>query len=350
MRNIEAFRRDLIGWFETNKRDLPWRRKRTPYAVWVSEIMLQQTQVKTVIPYFNRWIKTIPSVKALAKIPERTLLGLWQGLGYYSRARNLQKSARHLLANHGGRLPDTYEELIKIPGIGPYSAGAIASLAFNRRVPLADGNVLRVMARVYAIRTPIDQERTKNRILELASRLVPKDRPGDYNEASMELGALICQPKNPLCGSCPVRRHCVAFKKGIAEKLPVKQRRQKITKVRACAVVLNKNGRFFLHRRPAGELMGGLWEFPEWKTNEADEKIFLSKRLDIPPQDLKLMDSIKRYYTRFAETMNVYTAGVKKTPEVLENTWKKRWVTGGDLRNYPLSSAHAKIRSMAAGD
>jgi len=352
MKNPVLFRQDLTRWFKKAKRVLPWRQKRTPYATWISEIMLQQTQVKTVVPYFKRWMRDIPSIRALGKTAEHKILNLWQGLGYYSRARNLKKGAQYLIQNHHGRMPQTLDEILRIPGIGKYSAGAILSIAFNKKAPIVDGNVLRVLARLYALQDPIDEERTKESFYKLQSALVPAKNPGIFNEGLMEFGALICTPKAPLCTICPVRRHCLAFEKKLVGQLPKKSRLKKITKVHAYAVVLNRNGKYFIHKRPEGQIMGGLWEFPEWKMaegtkpNEKSQASLLSKELGVQKNSLLFLKSIKRHYTRFAENLSVYSADVQKTPPALKNEWQQKWVGGNELKSFPLTSAHAKIRSL----
>ena len=245
------------------------------------------------------------------------------------------------------------DELLKVPGIGSYTAGAILSLAFNQKAPIVDGNVLRVFARLYAIPDPINEEKTKACIYKLQSGLVPFKNPGQFNEALMELGALVCTPSSPLCTACPVKRHCLAFKKNTVGQLPKKTKLKKITKVEACAVILERKGMYFIHRRPDGQIMGGLWEFPEWKmkdgtrSKEERQKSLLSQKLSIPRQSFSFLKRIKRHYTRFSEDLSVYAAEVPKTPSCLENQWdQNKWVRAAHLKNFPFTSAHAKIRSL----
>lgn len=349
--NAQSFRHKLTYWFKKNARVLPWRVKRTPYATWISEMMLQQTQVKTMLPYFDAWMKAFPSIKALDRAPLEEVLLKWQGLGYYARARNLKKCARVLVEKHSGLLPDDYEKLQELPGIGPYSAGAIASIGFNLKAPIVDGNVLRVLARVYAIEDPIDRPSTRQKILELQSALVPRRDPGVFNEALMELGALVCTPQNPSCLLCPVASLCEALRTGKTDELPRKQNVKKIVKVQAWAAVLRKGKKVFVHRRPEGQIMGGLWEFPEekWKPGETvpgrKEAAAVARQAGVRPGSVKKIFTVKRNYTRFAETLHVYSAEVDSVSDRLSRNWESRWIDVADLAALPLTSAHAKIRA-----
>ncbi len=339
-----SFQTRLASWFRKEGRDLPWRRIRTPYATWISEMMLQQTQVKTMLPYFERWMRQIPTIEALDRTPEDQVLLLWQGLGYYNRARQLKKAARVLVEKYGGRIPDDPAAILEIPGIGPYSAGAILSLAYNRKITAVDGNILRVFSRLFLVEDPIDLPPAKEKIRLLEEALLPDDRPGEFIEALMELGALICAPKNPACGSCPVQGHCAAFKAGRAEDLPRRSKRKEIRKVEACAVILERSGRYYLVRRPLGGIMGGFWEFPEWKGGEN----LLSKHLG-QKTVFNFAASIKRHYTRFAETLRVYRAKSGRA-KPYRHDWESRWVSRSELERYPLTSAHSKIRKLILDD
>jgi A/G-specific adenine glycosylase len=314
--------------------------------------MPQHTQVKTVLPYFERWMKAFPSVRSLARASDHEVLRLWQGLGYYSRARNLKRAAAYLLERHGGRLPRTYEAILRVPGIGPYSAGAILSIAYGAKVPIADGNVLRVLGRVFAVPDPVSLPAVRERVRRLEEALLPARRPGEFNEALMELGALVCTPRNPACPGCPVRAHCRAFAGGAPEKFPVKTRRIPVQKVEACAVILEKEGKVLIRRRPVGRLMGGLWEFPEWKREPgrkwslADRKDFIARTLGLAPDALGHAGTVRRHYTRFAETLAVFRADWNGGRVPLEEAWPSRWASPGELASYPLTSAHAKIRNL----
>jgi A/G-specific adenine glycosylase len=258
----EALARELGAWFDEVARDLPWRRRRDPYAVWLSEIMLQQTRVETVVPYFERFVARYPDVRALSAAPIDEVLSLWSGLGYYRRARQLYATAREVTDRYGGDFPAEAGELKKLPGVGDYTAGAIASLAFGKREPLVDGNVARVLSRVEGIEAPIRSPGAVKQLWETARRLLPEARPGRFNEALMELGATVCTPRDPRCESCPLGRLCVARATGRVSELPVTVAKAKVPVVKMVAAVVKHRGLVLFARRAEGGLFGGLWEPP----------------------------------------------------------------------------------------
>ncbi len=249
-----------MSWYDIHKRMLPWRDIQDPYAVWISEIMLQQTRVETVLSYFPRFMARFPTVKALAQSPEQDLLKAWEGLGYYSRARNLQKAARQIMEDYDGRLPATAEELRTLSGIGPYTAGAIASIAFSVRVPAVDGNVMRVVSRVKGIREDIAIPSVTRQIYEEASALVPPDRPGDFNQAMMDLGATVCIPGTPVCDKCPLSSCCDAYEAGDAELLPIKMQARAPKQIAMGVGLVVCKEKILVHMRREN-LLGGLWVF-----------------------------------------------------------------------------------------
>jgi len=253
---------NLLKWFDENKRPLPFRLTKDPYAVWISEIMAQQTQMDTLLPYYNRFIESFPHVYALAAANEAFLLKHWEGLGYYNRAKNLHRAAKIIVSDLDGTIPNHYEDLLKLPGIGPYTAAAIASICFNEKIAAVDGNVLRVYSRLTDSFEDIAEQSTKRQVQEALSRYMP-DRPGDFNEAMMELGALICLPANPCCLLCPLREHCAALKAGHVHLLPVKKKKvkRKTLAMEAC-IVQNMNGQLLVEKRPDKGLLSGLWGFP----------------------------------------------------------------------------------------
>ncbi|MEX2212881.1 MAG: A/G-specific adenine glycosylase [Phycisphaeraceae bacterium] len=269
-----AIRRKLLAWYRNHRRDLPWRAREgeTPnaYHVLVSEAMLQQTQVATVIAYFHRFIEAFPTVEALAAADEQRVLRLWQGLGYYRRARNLHASAKVIVEQHGGRVPDSVEALSALPGVGRYTAGAVASIAYGRAEPIVDGNVARVLARWFAIEEAIDAPATKARLWSLAAELVPAKGASDFNQAMMELGALVCQPRGPKCVACPVRGECEAAKRGEAEAYPVKAARRKPRAVKHQVVAIESGGAFLFEKRPAQGLWSNMWQLPTAEELEGD--------------------------------------------------------------------------------
>lgn len=259
----------LLDWFAAHARALPWRSSRDPYAIWISEVMLQQTQVKTVIPYWERWMRSLPDVPALAKASEARILKLWEGLGYYTRARNLQRAAREILARHGGKIPDRREDLLTLPGIGRYTAGAISSIAFNQPAPILDGNVIRVLSRVFAIRGNPRERTTNQRLWQLAATLVATaadtrrpDACSHLNQALMELGALVCMPRQADCPACPCRRLCGARRDGLVDRLPNLAPRPRTTARHFFVFVFADRRRWLVRQRPAGQVNAGLWEFP----------------------------------------------------------------------------------------
>ncbi len=260
------FSKELLTWYKANKRDLPWRANRDPYRVWVSEIMLQQTRVDTVIPYYNRFMDKFPSVKALAEAPEEEVLKCWEGLGYYSRARNLQAGARMVMELHGGAIPDDTEAVSKLKGVGPYTTGAIMSIAFGRPEPAVDGNVMRVLSRYFCLEDDIAKPATRTGIEKLAKSLIPKGEAGDFNQALMELGALVCTPKSPGCLPCPVMEQCAGRLAGREAELPVKTKAKPPREELRAAVIVRGSGelegKILVRRRPEQGLLAGMWELP----------------------------------------------------------------------------------------
>jgi A/G-specific adenine glycosylase len=268
---IRKIRNALLRWYDLNRRDLPWRRSSDPYAIWISEAMLQQTRVETVIPYWERFLATYPTVESLARADLDEIYAVWTGLGYYSRARNLKYAAESIVADYDGRLPESAAELRELKGIGRYTAGAIASIAFDREEPLVDGNVIRVFARVLGIRQDSSSKAVIERLWNVADILVRGPRPGDLNQALMELGALLCSPGKPDCPACPIRKHCDAHARGDAADLPIKKPKPKPRPMRAVAAYIERDGKILVVRRPEKGLMAGLWEFPGGEIGPDDE-------------------------------------------------------------------------------
>lgn len=261
--NLTLLTSPLLAWYDANARDLPWRSVVTPYRTWVSEIMLQQTRVGAVIPYFERFMAELPDIAALAAVPEERLLKLWEGLGYYSRARNLQKAAKLLVSDYGGELPRTSAELIKLPGIGDYTAAAIASINFGEPCAAVDGNLLRVAARVSGCGEDIMDAKARKSFRARLNEAIDPERPGAYNQAMMDLGAMICLPNGePKCESCPARGFCAAYKNGLAEVLPVRAKKRTRTVEERTVFLLFREGKVALRKRADTGLLASLWEFP----------------------------------------------------------------------------------------
>jgi len=253
----------LLAWYERSKRALPWRENPAAYGTWVSEIMLQQTRAEAVKPYYTRFLAALPSIEALANADEDRLLKLWEGLGYYSRARNLKKTAQIIVREHNGVIPSDPEALLKLPGVGLYTAGAVASIAYGVPVPAVDGNVLRVCARLFADPSDIALGQTKRELSACLLRAMPQDRPGDFNQALMELGACVCLPKSPNCGGCPLAEHCLAHAQGLTSQLPVKSPKKPRRIEQRHLLILRFEDTIALRRRPPKGLLAGLWELPE---------------------------------------------------------------------------------------
>lgn len=251
----------LLSWYDRVKRELPWRKTSDPYRILVSEVMLQQTQVKTVLDYYERFLECFPDVHALAAADQERGLEVWKGLGYYRRARNLHACARRIVAEMGGRVPETFAELRRLPGVGDYTAAAVASIAFGQAKGVVDGNVLRVMARFLGIEEPIDDANTKRRIQEAVDGMICRDRPGDFNQALMELGATVCTPQRPRCDACPLSPGCVGRLQADVERLPVRRRKQQVSRSRRSVAVVERDGEVLLMKRPPDGLLGGMWEF-----------------------------------------------------------------------------------------
>ncbi len=262
MKDVQALRNGLLAWYRLNRRDLPWRRTRDPYAIWISEAMLQQTRVDTVIPYWQRFLDRFPDVEALARAEMDEVLELWAGLGYYSRARNLREAARTVVDRHGGRLPEDVETLRSLPGVGRYTAGAVSSIAFDRPEPVLDGNVKRVLARLLGLREDVSKRDVVERLWDEAARLAAGPAPGDLNQALMELGATVCTPRSPSCARCPLRGPCAARAAGDPEAIPLAKKKPPAARVEGAAALVVRGARALAVRRPPRGLMGGLWELP----------------------------------------------------------------------------------------
>jgi A/G-specific adenine glycosylase len=278
---------ELLTWFERNQRELPWRREpRDPYRVWVSEIMLQQTQVATVIPYFNRWCEQFPSIGHLARAPLSRVLKAWEGLGYYRRAHHIHRAANVLAADHGGRLPEDSKALLKLPGIGPYTAAAIASLCFGEDILAVDGNIKRVSARLFTIEGEVSHAAVKRCL----GPLVPRGKAGRFNEALMELGATVCNPRDPGCPDCPLSTNCRALEQGRVDELPFSKQRRRVPHVRAAALILVKKRKIYLKQRGKEGMLGGLWGFP------------LLKEPPDPPAGSPVLPDVQHAYSHFTIT------------------------------------------------
>ena len=311
--NVREIRSSLLRWYDENRRDLPWRRSRDPYAIWISEAMLQQTRVETVIPYWHRFLESFPDVASLARADLDDIYAVWTGLGYYSRARNLKHAAETIVADHDGRLPETAEELKALKGIGRYTAGAVASIAFDREEPLVDGNVVRVLSRLFGIREDTSQKAVLEGLWTIAGELVRGRRPGDFNQALMELGATLCTPRTPGCESCPLCRLCDARARGDAETLPIKKTRTRPRRMRAVAAWIERGDRILAVRRPEKGLMAGLWELPGGEIGIEDEAKdlvadLLARSIGLELHDIHSVGRIEHVFTHRRLELEIFRA------------------------------------------
>lgn len=306
--NLSKLSERLLAWYDAEARVLPWRSNPEPYRVWVSEIMLQQTRVETVLPYFERFLAELPSISALAAADEQTLLKLWEGLGYYSRVRNLQKGAQAVQEHFGGELPASYESLLTLPGIGEYTAGAIASIAFGMPVPAVDGNVLRVFSRLFASDEDITNPKVKAACKELVLKMQPKDRPGDFNQALMDLGATVCVPGEPRCGVCPLEQGCMARQRGIESELPVKAAAKARRIEQKTVLVVVSGGKVLLHRRASKGLLGGLWEFPNLEGFLVEQQVRLElEKWGTQPEKIERLPDARHVFSHVEWHMRGYS-------------------------------------------
>ena len=288
----------LLPWYRENRRTLPWRADREPYHIWLSEIMLQQTRVEAVKGYYSRFLDALPTIEALANCDDELLHKLWEGLGYYSRVRNLKKAAVVIMEQHGGHFPETYEEILSLPGIGEYTAGAISSIAFDLPTPAVDGNVLRVVSRLLDDPSPIDLPEMKKRVRAQLSEIYPEEA-GDFTQALMELGATLCGPNwKPRCGECPCREICLGHRHGTAEALPIKSPKKEKRQEQRTVFILSCGGRFALQKRPNKGLLAGLWEFPNVSGHlSTTEAISALEAMDLSPREIYREVSRKHIFT-----------------------------------------------------
>ncbi len=343
---LQAIPKPLLKWYDENRRILPWREEATPYRVWVSEIMLQQTRVEAVKPYFERFMGVLPHVGALARVEEGTLLKLWEGLGYYNRARNLQKAAIQICQDYGGIMPDTYEELLKLTGIGSYTAGAIASIAFSRPVPAVDGNVLRVISRIREDGRLITEPKVKAAVEQDLRDVMPVDRPGDFNQAMMELGACVCIPNGmPLCQACPLAGLCMAHLHGVEQSYPRKAPKKARTVEEKTILVVRDQMRAAIRRRPSRGLLGGMYEFPSMEGFHTPEEVvaYLSAN-GIRVLRIQPLEDAKHIFTHREWHMKGYMIQVDELEQGHPGEGVKDWlyVPPGEIETaYPIPSAFA---------
>ena len=338
----------LLRWFRRTARDLPWRRMKDPYAIWVSETMLQQTQVETVKPYYERFLQRFPNMEALAAARMDTVLKLWEGLGYYSRARHLHQAAKQIIVRFGGRIPQAKEALLSLPGVGPYTAGAVASIAFGRRVSVVDGNVARVLCRLFLLRQDPKQPMVRKRLWEIAGSLLPTSHVGSFNQALMELGSQICLPRKPRCGVCPVRRVCQAKIHNLQSQVPARTPGKKIPSYIVAVGVIHKKGRILIDKRKPEGLLGGLWEFPGGKKQPRETLVQalvreVREELGIEIRVVEPLLTVDHAYSHFRVRLHAFECTyLGGTPRCLTCVDFK-WVYPTMLNRYAFPAANRKI-------
>ncbi len=346
-KQVTQLRRSLLTWYQQQGRDLPWRRTRDPYAIWISEIMLQQTQVKTVIPYYERWLKAFPTVQTLAAAEQQTVLKGWEGLGYYARARNLHQAAQQVVSEFDGVFPCEIEKAIALKGIGRTTAGGILSAAFDAPTPILDGNVKRVLSRLVAY--PAVPNRAIAPLWQLSEQLLDPKHPRDFNQAIMDLGATLCTRHNPACLLCPWQSECAAYNQNAVTRFPMTESRQPLPhKQIGVAVITDSEGRILIDRRKQEGLLGGLWEFPGGKIEPGESEADCVRREIKEELDIKIevgtkLITIEHAYTHFKVTLNVFNcAYLGGNPKPIECD-EIRWVTLDEIDEYPFPKANSQI-------
>jgi A/G-specific adenine glycosylase len=342
--SIDLFQDDLINWFQQEKRSLPWRENQDPYRVWVSEIMLQQTKVDTVIPFYHRFMERFPTIQALAEADEQDVLKAWEGLGYYSRARNLQNAVREVATVYEGQVPANAAELGKLKGVGPYTKGAILSIAYGIPQPAVDGNVMRVLSRILFVTEDIAKPKTRKIFEAAVQKMISQEDPSSFNQGLMELGALICTPKKPACMLCPVQEHCAAFKQGIQEELPIKSKGKKQRTIPYLSVIVeNEKGELLIEQRPEEGLLASLWQFPMADATEVTiEQLAYWFKLEYGAE-IKVEETLSPVRHVFSHIIWEIIVLHAKTLSDGEVPDKGRFVSRQDAANYPFPVPHQKI-------
>lgn len=343
-----AIQHRLLAWYRRTRRDLPWRRTCDPYHILLAEFMLQQTQVDTVTPYYHRFLARFPTLQCLAAAPRADVLKAWEGLGYYARARNLHRAAQAIVKAFNSTVPDTYDDLASLPGFGPYTTAAVLSIAFNRDHAVLDGNVIRVLCRLFGIADDTAQTRVKNRLWELADKLLPKGKAGAYNQAMMELGAMVCRPGLPDCAACPLAPHCAAFQSGRPESLPIKTPKKARPHHTMGVGLVWRGGTLLIARRPENGLLGGLWEFPATRlqTGETLQDCCLRgirEETGVQATVVSRFRTVKHAFTHFSVTMHAFQCAYRSGRTRPLGCTEARWVSPDELSDYAFSRANRKL-------
>ncbi len=348
-----TMRDELCAWFKANQRDLPWRRNYDPYQVWISEIMGQQTQMERVVDYFIRWMDLFPDVVAVANASERKILKAWEGLGYYSRAGNIHRTAKLLVRKYDGRIPGDPQQLCTLPGIGPYTAAAIASIAYNKPCPVLDANVERLFARLIDLDVPVKQAPAPGILRKLAEQLLPPNNARLFNQALMEFGALVCTPRNPLCTTCILVDFCSARRRKTVEQRPVAGKKtRKIDIIMACGII-RSDDEFYIQRRLADDVWGGLWEFPGGRLKDGETPKQAARREIFEETEfsvfrLRPLAVVVHHYTKYRVTLHGFTCSLQKSSEtpVLHAADRYTWVSLSGLADFPFPAGHRKLLAV----
>src|SRR5690625_2232723 len=337
----KLFKENLLKWYEQNKRDLPWRKTNNPYYIWISEIMLQQTKVDTVIPYYESFIKKFPTINEFAEANEQDVLKMWEGLGYYSRARNLHSAVKEVVSNYDSKVPNDEKQLGDLRGIGPYTKGAILSIAFNKPIPAVDGNVMRVLSRVLCIRDNVLEQKTNRLIEKIAKQLISDEKPGDFNQGLMEIGATVCTPRKPICTECPLQAQCCAFKNELTEQLPVRIKKTKQKSLQYYVLIVKDDkGNIAIEQRPNQGLLANMWQFPMIPKEEVviNNRITMSNGVQIHLK--QKLGQVKHVFSHLIWNLYIYEASVSD-PKQMEF----QFVATNNLKDFPFSTSHLKVMS-----
>ncbi|MFU8861112.1 MAG: A/G-specific adenine glycosylase [Cyclonatronaceae bacterium] len=346
---MQEFRSELLDWYYISKRDLPWRNSRDPYHIWLSEIMLQQTRVEQAKPYFERFVEAFPTVCDLADAPQHNVMMLWEGLGYYSRARNMHRAAKMMKERYGGRVPDNYDSILELPGVGPYTAAAVSSIAFGLPHAVVDGNVIRVLTRYSGTDGDVRTTAVKNELDTLAHELLHRQKPGDYNQALMELGAIICTPHTPDCVSCPLQTGCIACNTSRTGTIPYKSPKKKIPHYDiAVGIIQNSGGQLLIALRPDDVMLGGLWEFPGGKNKNGESleetvRRELKEELDVDVAVTGFFLKLNHAYSHFKITLHAYFCEILHGDPKPAASRQLQWVHRHQLAGYPFPKANRRL-------
>jgi A/G-specific adenine glycosylase len=351
---LTQFRAGLLSWFDKNQRNLPWRETSNPFFIWISEVMLQQTQVKKALDYYENFINKFPDIHCLAQTDLQDVLKAWEGMGYYARARNLHKASQLIVDEMNGVIPDNYADFRRLPGAGAYITAAVLSLAFDKPYAVVDGNVKRVISRLLRIDAPVSSSSSRKIFHEKADLLLDRSKPGAFNQAMMELGALICRPKNPDCNACPVASFCLAFKTKDQAKFPVTIRARETPEYHISVAVIFKNERVLITRRKSDGLLGGLWEFPGGRRQEGEPADIacirnIKEKINLNIDNLDFMTHVNHAYSHFKIQIDVFRCRFKSGRVALHGPVDYRWILLDEIAEFPFHAAHHKFIPMLNG-